>query len=402
MKVLIVNDYASPSGGAEVQMLTLRDGLRARGHDARLFASRARPVEGPSPADYECFGTTGRFRTLLQTANPWAPAALRRALAEFRPDVVHVGMFLTQLSPLILPLLRDVPSLYHVHWYRPVCPRGTKMLTDGSACGSPAGVACLRGGCLPLHDWALLMQQMRLWRRGRGAFDRIVAVSDAVRQRLLDEGIGPVEVVWNGVPVSPEPAPFAPRPTVAFAGRLVLEKGVDVLLRAFAEVAAQVPAARLIVAGDGPERERLRRMIGELDLDARVVLPGHLSRRDLECSLAGAWVQAVPSRWDEPFGLVAAEAMMRGAAVVASASGGLAEIVRDGETGFLVPPGDAGALARALLPLLRDRARAERMGAAGRVVAETHFSEAACVDRFVGLYDDLCRGRDKEKRLARC
>ncbi len=103
MKILLVNDYATPTGGAELLTLVLRDGLRQRGHDARIFSSSARPSAGDNHADYECFGTTSRFRTLLQTVNPWAFWQLRQILTEFKPDVVHVTIFLTQLSPFILP-----------------------------------------------------------------------------------------------------------------------------------------------------------------------------------------------------------------------------------------------------------------------------------------------------------
>lgn len=391
MKILLVNDYATPTGGAELLTLSLRDELRRRGHDARLFASSARPGAGGGPADYECFGTTSRFRTLLQTANPWAFQKLRRALAEFRPDVVHVTMFLTQLSPLILPPLKGVPSLYSVVWYRPVCPTGTKMLPGGGACRKPAGVVCYREGCLPLRDWPPLMLQMNLWRRWRGAFDLIVANSETTKRRLLAEGVGPVEVVLNGVPLRAPRPPLSAPPTVVFSGRLVREKGVGVLLRAFAEVVAQLPEARLVIAGDGPERARVVGLINELRLSASVSMLGHLPRPELERRFAAAWVQAVPSLWAEPFGLVAAEAMMRGTAVVASDSGGLTEIVGRGETGLLVPPGDAGALAAALLLLLRDRRTAERMGAAGREDALARFSEGTYADKFVRLYQKLRR-----------
>ena len=123
MRILLVSDYGTLAGGAEIGLMTLREGLRKLGHDARVFTSSAR-AGGERFADYECFGTTSPSRTLLQTANPWATIGLRRVLREFKPDVVHVKMFLTQLSPLVQPLVRDVPSLYHVVWYRPVCPLG--------------------------------------------------------------------------------------------------------------------------------------------------------------------------------------------------------------------------------------------------------------------------------------
>jgi glycosyltransferase involved in cell wall biosynthesis len=395
MKILLVNDYGSSIGGAEVLTFALRNALRQQGHDVRLFSSSAGMSVDSGQAEYKCYGTLSRFRTLLQTLNPWAYLRLRRVLAEFRPDVVHVRMFLTQLSPLILPLLRNVPSLYHVVWYRPICPIGTKTLPDGRACATPAGVVCYRNHCLPLRDWLPLMLQMWLWRRWRHVFKFIVANSEATKRHLVTEGIEPVNVVWNGVPVQTPRAPLCRPPTVVFAGRLVREKGVDVLLHAFVKVVARIPEARLLVIGDGPERDRLRQLIGALGLAPNISMCGHLSHSETERSCAKAWVQAVPSRWAEPFGLVAAEAMMRGTAVVASASGGLAEIIQDGKTGFLVPPDDSNALAEILLRLLGDRELADQVGKAGSTFAREHLNDARYINRFIDLYQSLCRRRSR-------
>ena len=393
MKILLVNDYATPTGGAELSMLALRDGLRARGHDARLFASSARPGAGDSFADYECFGTTSRFCALLQVANPSAFWRLRQVLTVFRPDVVHVGVFLTQLSPLILPVLRHIPSVYQVHWYRSICPLGTKTLPDGTDCHKPAGLVCYRRGCLPFHRWVPRMLQTKLWRRWRRLFSRIVANSEVVRRRLMAEGFADVGVLRLGTPIQPLRPLLASPPTVAFAGRLVEQKGVDVLLQAFSKVVTRIPETRLLIAGDGPEKASLQRLMNELGLSAQVFLLGHLPRAAVEQHFAAAWVQVVPSQFAEAFGLVAVEAMMRGTAVVASASDGLMEIVQDDQTGLLVPPGDADALAEALLRLVGDRELAEQMGRAGREVALAHFCEETYIDRAVELYRMLCHMR---------
>lgn len=390
MKILFVNDYALPQGGAEILILSLRDALRESGHDARLFASNAGENDSRSLADYSCRGTTSRFRTMLQSANPWAAMELRRVLRSFQPDVVHVKMFLTQLSPLILPLLRSVPSLYHVVWYRPICPLGTKLLPDGSSCYSPPGAVCYRTGCLPLHDWVPLMFQMKLWRRWRNVFDLVVANSDPVKRRLLAEGIEPVEVVPNGIPAREPRRSFSAIPTAVFAGRLVREKGVDVLLRAFARIGDQVPEARLLVCGDGPERAAINELIAELGLKDRVAMLGFLSNEEVMQIFRDAWVVAVPSIWEEPFGHVAIEAMMNGVALVATGSGGLGDIVRDGETGFLVPPADWNALATSLRRVLSDRGLAEQLGRAGHQRAMAEYTETTLVDRFLQLYESMC------------
>jgi glycosyltransferase involved in cell wall biosynthesis len=387
VRVLLVNDYAPPVGGAEVQTLALRDALRERGHDVRLFASTAER-DGTRP-DYACFGTTSRLRGLVQTANPAAYLALRRTLAEFRPAVVHVRIFLTQLSPLILPLLRDVPSIYHVAWYRAVCPIGTKLLPDGTECTVRAGVVCRRNGCLPSHEWTARMAQRGLLRRWLSAFDRILAIGEGVERHLRADGIDGVQLFPNAIPDLPARPPLVGPPLVAFAGRLTREKGVDVLLRAFASTRRRIPEARLVVAGEGPERARLEGLAHDLGLAGHATFAGKLARTELERMLAGAWAQALPSIWREPFGNAAGEALMRGTALVASETAGVARLIDDPEAAVLVAPGDVDRLADALARVLGDREVAERIGARGRAFALDRLSYRAYVDRVVELYAEL-------------
>ena len=389
MKILLVNDYGSPIGGGEVLTLALRDGLRQLGHDVRLFSSTAGTAAESRQAEYECYGTLSRFRTLLQTMNPWAYFRLRRVLQDFKPDVVHVRMFLTQLSPLILPLLRQFPSLYHVVWYRPICPTGTKLLPTGAHCRESAGFVCYRSGCLPIRDWLLLQLQMWLWRKWRHVFMRIVANSHSVQVSLIADGIQPIAVIHNGVAIQPITRALSSQPVVVFAGRLVPEKGVDVLLNAFAIVARDLPEARLLIAGEGPEQVTLMKLTDKLGLATKVSFLGHIAKSEMENRFAQAWVQVVPSRWAEPFGIVAVEGMMRGTAVIVSSVGGLTEIIKQGETGFLVPRNDIGALAGRMMELLSDRDKAEALGKAGRKLAEGSFSLARQCEQFVTVYRQM-------------
>lgn len=397
MKILLINDYATLSGGAELSIVSLRNGFRQRGHDARVFASSARLPGSELFADYTCLGSLSPWRSLLQIANPWAARRLREVLNEFHPDIVHVGMFLTQLSPFILPVLRKIPSLYHAMWYRAVCPIGTKHLPDGVVCRRPAGTVCYRSGCVPFRHWGLRMLQLRLWRRWQEVFRVIVTPGQTVKEVLLAGGLRPVEVIANGVPVRSARPPLSGPPVVAFAGRLVREKGVEVLLRAFAVVVKQNPDARLLIAGDGPERGTVQALISRLDLRPHVTLLGQRSLTELEHEFATAWVQVVPSLWEEPFGNVAIEAMMRGTAVVASRAGGLAEIVEDNISGILVPPGDSAALAKVLKFLLRKPEMVTQLGARGREIARSRFGEERFVGDFLGLYERLLQEGNPRK-----
>lgn len=390
MKVLLVHDYGTANGGAELQMLALRRLLRERGHDARLFSSRAQLTPSTVQADYDCFGSTTNLQVLTQTFNPSAYWNLRRALRDFQPDVVHARMFLWQLSPTILPLLRDLPSIYQAATYKAICPTGSKLKPSGE-CSDAPGDVCVRSGCITRKTWAALSWQQMLWLRWKDAFDRFLALSHEMRRRLEDGGLRPVEVVYNGVPERPPRGPLPDLPLVACASRLAPEKGLLTLLEAMRLVRDSVPRARLLLAGEGPMRAELERRAAELGLQSAVEFAGHLSREELERRFDAAWVQVAPSLWAEPFGNVALEAMMRGTAFVASRSGGFVESVADQETGLLTTPGDVEELASAMASLLNSRESAEKLGAAGRERALAHFSEQACAEGFLNCYERVIR-----------
>jgi glycosyltransferase involved in cell wall biosynthesis len=382
LRILLLNDYGTPSGGAELQMLALRDGLRARGHVVRLLASRAQLAEGFSnAADRTCAGRTDRLQALTQAANLSAWRAVRREIAEHRPDIVHLRMFLWQLSPLVLQPLADIPALFQAAVYKAVCPNGMKLLPGGATCRHRAGIACLREGCVTSATWAATMAQLALLRRLRGRLARVAALSPRMAEVFRANGWPEVEVLGNGVDERPARPPLQHPPLVVFAGRLSREKGLDFLFDAMTLLPTEI---RLLVAGSGPLEAELRRRAAPLG--ERVRFLGHLPRPELERVLDAAWVQVVPSLWDEPFGNVTTEAMMRGTAVVASDVGGQSDIVRDGRTGRLVPAGDARALAAALAQILADRDQAEALGAAGRSIALTEYGRAAVLDRLEALY----------------
>ena len=221
MKILLINDYATPTAGAEITLEALRDGLRRRGHEVRVFASRAELIPGPSFADDTCFGTTSPLQALSSTVNLSARRSLKRALDEYRPDVVHIKMFLWQLSPMILGPLRGYRSIYHMVVYKPICPTGRKMLPDGSRCESQPGRVCLRSRCMTLPSWAAMMVQHHLWRRDMDTFDALVTTSRAMKKRLEAEGVGPCRIIPNGCRERQPRPPLGNEPRLAY-----LQKGI--------------------------------------------------------------------------------------------------------------------------------------------------------------------------------
>ena len=162
-----------------------------------------------------------------------------------------------------------------------------------------------------------------------------------------------------------DPIPFPAHPRVVFAGVLEFTKGVDVLLDAWPVVLAQVPRAKLVIAGDGTMDPALRRRVSRDGISTSVEFVGHVPPARLRRILDDSWCLVLPSR-SEGLPRVVLEAMGRGRPVVASAVGGLPEVVDEGMTGHLVPAGRPEALARAIVTLLHDPERAAKMGAEGR------------------------------------
>ena len=230
--------------------------------------------------------------------------------------------------------------------------------------------------------------------------DALVCISSAVARQF--SGSDRTRVIKDGLPRSPRPrdrrearASFDlpdERPAVALVGRVSEWKGQDVLLHALSAIPLVERGAVALIAGDsapGAEElgRRLELLAGRLGVAERVRWLGF--RPDVDDVWAAADVAVVPSTRPEPLGLVAMEAAAAGVPVVAAAHGGVAEVVCDGETGLLVPPGDAPALAAAVRVLADDPDLAARMGRAGQQRVKEHFDPQTMVAELQDLYDEL-------------
>jgi len=177
-------------------------------------------------------------------------------------------------------------------------------------------------------------------------------------------------------------------PLICFVGRLVWEKGPDLVIGAMAEVQKIFPTARAVIAGHGAYRSHLKHQIDDMHLWNSVQLPGFISDEERDELYAVADLAVFPSRY-EPFGIVALEAMVTGIPVVVAATGGLKDVVSDGVTGLSVAPGRVDTLAQAILQTLTDPDKATERALLAQNVVKSRYHWGSIASRTVGVYEQL-------------
>lgn len=228
---------------------------------------------------------------------------------------------------------------------------------------------------------------------------RFIAVSDFIAADLEKKGVSreKISVVYNGISLNTEQSKPDKRlraslglpegvPLIATVGRLHRVKGHRYFIAAAAEVLKRYPEARFLIIGSGPERPELERQVRTLGLEGRVIFTGFL--KEVMLYYPEFSVLVLPSL-TEGFGLVVLEALLHMTPVVATRVGGLLEVVRDGDTGFLVPPADAAALAGAVCRVLEAPVAAKEMAARGRDFVRREFSAGRMAAATVAVYREV-------------
>lgn len=352
MRVLLVANTLPPTdiSGVGEQVLQLATGLRRAGHEVEVL---------------------GRGEDGARGSKLWFPLTVvtpfLRRLRRFRPHVVQVHESDGVLAALAAGVLRStlhpaplVVALLQVSYVEE--RRAVRPLVDGSRVLGRPGAVERRFRCFkaPLQ---IVLGRLTAWvsdlvlapsRRTAGELERDYSLS----------GVGVLPNVTGGLAVAPVPSPTEEeeRGYWLFVGRLRIRKGVEVLLDALRGLPEDGPP--LWVAGDGEHRARLEALVGKWGLGERVRFLGRCDAATVRALLLGCRALVVPSTY-EGMPLVVLEAMEAARPVVASAVSGIPEVVRDGVTGWLVPPEDPGALALALAEAAIDPEEARRRGLAG-------------------------------------
>jgi alpha-maltose-1-phosphate synthase len=382
---------AAPGRELRVAMLTREFPPEVYGGAGVHVEYLARALAGLVDLTVHC---QGRDRPGAVAHRPWEHLAnanqaiqvistdLSMAAATAGADLVHSHTWYASLAGHLSSLLHGIPHVLTAHSLEPLRPWKAEQL----------------GGGYAISSWCE--------RTAIEAAAAVIAVSRGMQADILMTypGVLPdrVHVIHNGIDArqyAPDPGRQVldrygidpGRPSVVFVGRVTRQKGLQVLLRAAPRIS---PEAQLVLCAGQADTPELQDEVSALasrliaDRSDVVWIPGMLAKHEVIQILSHATVFACPSLY-EPLGIVNLEAMACGTAVVASAVGGIPEVVEDGRTGLLVPPDDDAALAQAINSLIDDPARAAELGARGRARAVAEFSWDSIAAQTADLYASL-------------
>jgi glycosyltransferase involved in cell wall biosynthesis len=362
-----------------------RDMLVRRGHEVQCFERFSDEIRSK--------GAYGILAGGLATPwNPFAARAMRRLVATFRPDIVHVHNTFPLLSPAVFSAARGAGRVLTLHNYRLACPAAIPM-REGRVCTEcidrrsvlPAALyGCYRGSrmaTLPLVANIALQRMRETWTRDVEAF---VALTEFQRDKMIQAGL-PADRIWvkpNFFPGDPAVAPFDERPRrVVFVGRLSEEKGVDDLVTAWLRWGREAPELRLI--GDGPLRAALSARAANAP---NVRFLGQLPHAETRREIGMARLLIFPSRWFEAFSLVLSEAFAFGTPSMVSDLGPLPGLVGGGQ-GTVFRAGNVFDLLEKTQALWADGERLRLMSTAARGAFEFSFNEDVNYSLLMEIYE---------------
>ncbi len=386
MRVLLMNDYPA-GGGAEIAVLKTKKLLEKNGHHVRVFCGG----RGVGSLISRWFSLKYYYRA-------------KRAIADFEPDVVHVHNFSRSISPSPMAAAKraGVPVLLTVHDFHLYCPKTWGIFSDGTPCRKGYNRFCPFYRCMaaregyrhvPYHilKWMKCGLHRRLVKLYADYYTCVSKKCTKLLERTLSISKDKISYLPYFTEGSDEGGQVEMDAKLfLFVGRLSKEKGADVAIKAIAHLVNEgLGDIKLRIIGDGPELGRLSELAHELGVGENVEFLGHVENQNLSKHYREACAVLIPSLWLENGPIVALEAMNSKRPIIGSRLGGVPEMVKGGETGYLFEAGNHLALARCVKELYGDKKRALKLGGAGFNLLQKRFSQEEHYKKLMRIYNKV-------------
>ena len=404
MRILLVNKFHYLRGGSEKYYFELAKLLKDHGHTVAFFSMKNE--NNIKTGDREYFvdeidmNTGSKFEALNVIYSKKNKALMEKALEEFKPDIVHINNFQRQLSASIIDAVKEknIPLIMTAHDLNPICPASI-MLYNGEVCEdciTKGYTSCIKKKCIKNSMLKSVLGYIeKKYYDLHKIFckvDCIISPSEFNKNQLLKGKLkcNDITVIHNFVNET-EKTDYTLGDCAFYFGRLSREKGILNLIEAI----NNIPGARLIIAGDGPERENIQAYIKEHKLENRITLLGYLNQNDIRENIRKCRFVTVPSICFEncPYSIL--ETMEIGKPIIGSKIGGIPELIQDGINGFTYEHNDVTKLTNILMKLFGNDETVKQFSKNSKQIFIQNYSAEAYYNKLMTVYNKYIN-TDKE------
>ncbi|MDY5243188.1 MAG: glycosyltransferase [Eubacterium sp.] len=404
MRILLVNKFHYLRGGSEKYYFELAKLLKDHGHTVAFFSMKNE--NNIKTGDREYFvdeidmNTGSKFEALNVIYSKKNKALMEKALEEFKPDIVHINNFQRQLSASIIDAVKEknIPLIMTAHDLNSICPASI-MLYNGEVCEdciTKGYTSCIKKKCIKNSMLKSVLGYIEKkyydLHKMFCKVDCIISPSEFNKNQLLKGKLkcNDITVIHNFVNET-EKTDYTLGDCAFYFGRLSREKGILNLVEAI----NNIPGARLIIAGDGPERENIQAYIKEHKLENRINLLGYLNQNDIRENIRKCRFVTVPSIWYEncPYSIL--ETMEIGKPIIGSKIGGIPELIQDGINGFTYEHNDVTKLTNILMKLFGNDETVKQFSKNSKQIFIQNYSAEAYYNKLMTVYNKYIN-TDKE------
>jgi len=378
IKILLINDNPKEYGGAETVFLEEKKILKQYGIKVYVFSFDRESKKSEDEYIYE--ETKNIFLKKLSkfTFNYRIYVNLKKYIKSIKPDLVHLHMHHKYPLSVLLALKNQI-NIYTAHSPAWLCATGWAVTKDNfESCECGITWKCVNRKCIPFLLLPFYYFLSKIWVFLLNKYITIITTPSKFLKNIFELNKVSKKIIHMPNFVDHREFRYEKYPekskNVLYMGMLVQHKGVHYLIKSFPLILKNHPDANLIILGDGKEKKSLKKMCEILNIQKKVKFYGRVPHHNIKEFISESNVIVVPSLWNENSPMVVYEASSVGRPVVGSKRGGIPELVKDGETGYIVNPGDIEMIAEKVSYILSNPSLGDKLGKNGRKIVEMFLS----------------------------
>lgn len=401
MKILMVNKFHYLKGGSEKYYFELADLLRKKGHEVAFFSMKDEKNKYTDCKEYFVepidLNNGSKLKALDVIYSKNNKQKMKETLEEFKPDIVHLNNFQRQLSSSIVEAIneKNIPIVFTAHDVQAICPAIVMLDNNKNVCEKCMNgkyINCIKNKCVKNSTLKSVLgaiegKYYRNKKIYKEKIDYIITPSEFYRKKMIEDGIdeNKIEVIHNFINIEDYNIETTNNNYALYVGRLSKEKGILKLVEAF----SRLDNRKLYIAGDGPEKNEIERIIKEKNLQNNIKLLGFLKQEEVKKYISEASFVVIPSIWYEncPYSILETQAI--GKPVIGANIAGIPELVKDKENGLIYDYDNVDELEKSMKLLFENEKLANEYGENAKKYAKNNYDKEIYYKKINNIYEKI-------------